>query len=305
MKYYFPYLFVIVLWASGLSNTHGQNVFFNQTLSNAAHGQPALSGFRETSMVGWQYNSNDNSDWQSASLNASVPLKNFGVYGGWLNDGTDYLRFNTLSLGINKVFESNKLKTALAIGLEGSKAKYNADALYFPDEMHDRLGFVYESPEGFFNPRRQLAYNASVALDYMGIMLFASTRARTLISTERWGAAPATSLGLGYHFVRGNWQFQALGSYTHDGAFSSANEMVSARYRFIEVGIGGQQVDGTSFFPKAQLAIVTKRFKVSYLYLNRSSVFKNMVGAPSWYEHEISLLVGLHKKGGKSVFSLL
>jgi len=285
----------------GYTSSYAQSMHFNHTMSGAAFSQPALLAFRESPMVGWQYNDN-NSIWKSSLLSASIPLKKFGLYTAWANDGANGLQYNSLSLGVNKVYESGQFKMALALGLQGARTNYSGSGPAFPDPVHARLGYVLGYPV-MFNPKNQLSYSVSAALGYKGLMIMAGTQGRTLAASPLWAKYPRTSVGLGYHITQGNWRIQALGTYTINGPWNIADEMIIVRYRFIEFGFGGRQTSGSSFYPKGHLAVVAKRFKLSYLYLNGNSAYSELPGY-TWHEREISLLVGLHKKGRKTNFQL-
>lgn len=297
MKNYVSIGAILLLWIASIGTAKAQKIYFQHTLSGAAYSHPALMAFRETPIVGLQYNNNRGA-WKNSFVSASVPLKNFGVHGGWLRDASTGLNGNLLTLGLNKKFQIRDFKVAVALGLDGSRRSFNPNTtIYFPDELHERFEF---SPIESFEPRHKLMYAASAAMEYKGLMLFASTRYRELVSSGSDGTVPFSSLGMGYRFQKGNWQAQALGSYSTDGSFSTKNGIIGARYRFVELGFGGQKASGPKVYPRVHLALVAKRFKVSYGYLNRTSAISLNSTELNWREHEISLLVALHKKGGES-----
>jgi len=237
-------------------------------------------------------------------MSISVPTKKLGFQAAWMGDQAYGAGFNSLTIGVNKTLDVKAMKLSVALGLEGARRTLGFGPLAFPNKLHDRFSNGDARPRAYL-PQRQLAYFLSVAMDYKGLMLFATTRGRSLASTNGWGSSAQTNLGLGYTMTKGDWRFQALGTYTRYGSWNIGNEMIAARYRFIELGIGGQQTPGGNTRPKMQIGAVTNRFKLSYVYLNRNDGYCVWLPEYTSHEHEISFLISIHKKGKKADFALL
>lgn len=267
-----------------------QEVMFNHTYSAAAFSNPALVAFRESPMVGLHHNDN-NGVLTNSLISASVPLKELGLQAGYLRDDFSVLIQDFLVLGANRVFVLNDIQLAFALNFEGARNGFD-----------DEWSSIYPH---LAVTKYRLAYAIGGAARYKGFTLFAGTRQRTILSSEFSGNNPITSAGLGYSLQKEHWRLQIIASHERVPSNWISNGFFGLRYRFIEMGFGGKYFKGgNAISPAYHAAWVNKRFKLVYTYLDRSTAYPRVIPGYNLQEHEVSLLVSLHKKGNRAQFEI-